>query len=294
VAVQRLSNSGRSGFSYKSLIAGITPLPSVPTIGTANVVSSTSVNVVFTTPGAYAGSTYTATSSPGGLTGTSASSPILVEGLSDETEYTFTVTATNATGTSGASAASSPVTTPSGDTGVMYPISIINVDSSTAASVTFSSIPSTYTHLQLRIMAKVTRSTYPIGELSAQFNSDSGSNYSVHELYGDGSTVTAIGGTSGTSMRWGNGTIGTTTGEQFGVMIADILDYANTSKYKTVRNISGTDCNGTVNSYGGRVGIFSNLWMSTSAINSIYITYGGGQSNFTQYTTFALYGIKGA
>jgi hypothetical protein len=172
-------------------------------------------------------------------------------------------------------------------------ISTVTVGSGGSSGFTFSSIPSTYKHLQLRIMAQVTRSTYPIGEISAQFNSDSGTNYTVHEMYGDGATVSAVNGTSQTSMRWGNGTLGTTTGSNFGGMIIDILDYANTNKYKTVRNFSGTDANGTVGGLGGRVGMFSNLWMSTSAISSIYITYGGGQSNFTQYSTFALYGIKG-
>ena len=276
MAVQRLSNSGRSGFSYKSLIAGITPLPSVPTIGTANVVSSTSVNVEFTAPGAYAGSTYTATSSPGGLTGTSASSPILVAGLSELTQYTFTVTATNATGTSGASAASSPVTTPETDAGVMIPLGAVTVGSAGASSITFSSIPSTYTHLQIRAFVNS-------GVAAIRFNSDSGSNYTRHYLQGNGSSVAAGASTSATSMSivdYGS------TANIFTSNIIDILDYANTNKYKTVRNLCGTDVNGA----GGTVTLFSGLWLSTSAISTITIT--GGTA--VQYSSFALYGIKGA
>ena len=167
------------------------------------------------------------------------------------------------------------------------------VGSGGTSSVSFSSIPATYTHLQLRIMAKVTRATYPIGELKVEFNFDTGANYTVHDIYGDGSSLTLVQGSGQTSMRWGNGSIGTSTGGTFGVMIVDILDYANTSKYKTVRNFSGTDCNGTVGGLGGRLGQFSNLWSNTSAVSNIYITYGGGQGDFLEYSSFALYGIRG-
>ena len=114
MGVRRLSNSGTSGTQYKSLIAGITPIPSVLTIGAAtNVGTSRAYNsgsaTIAYTAGTYAGTTYTATSSPGSFTGTGAS-PITITGLSSNTAYTFTVTAANATGTSAASSASSSIT----------------------------------------------------------------------------------------------------------------------------------------------------------------------------------------
>ena len=87
--------------------------PNAPTIGTATAGNNTA-SVTFTAPtftGRSAISSYTVTSSPGGLTGTGAGSPIVVSGLSNGTAYTFTVTATNAKGlTSVASAASNSVT----------------------------------------------------------------------------------------------------------------------------------------------------------------------------------------
>jgi len=88
-------------------------VPGAPTIGTATG-GNASASVTFTAP-VYAGypatiTSYTVTSSPGGLTGTGASSPITVSGLTNGTAYTFTVTATNSTGTGPASGASNSVT----------------------------------------------------------------------------------------------------------------------------------------------------------------------------------------
>jgi hypothetical protein len=89
--------------------------PGAPTIGTATATGTTTVSITFTAPsdlGVPAATSYTMTSSPGGLTGTGASSPITVSGLTSGTAYTFTVTATNSTGTGPASAASNSVTPP--------------------------------------------------------------------------------------------------------------------------------------------------------------------------------------
>ena len=77
------------------------------------------------------------------------------------------------------------------------------------------------------------------------------------------------------------------TANAFAVCVIDILDYANGNKYKTIRTIGGYDING-----GGQEGLFSNLWKNTNAITDITIKVVGG-SNFAQYSSFALYGIKG-
>lgn len=105
-----MSNRYQSGFitaSYNGL-----KVPNAPTIGTATA-GDTLATVAFTAPtdvggGAITG--YTATSSPGGFTGTGTASPITVSGLTNGSSYTFTVVATNSYGTSAASAASNSVT----------------------------------------------------------------------------------------------------------------------------------------------------------------------------------------
>jgi len=70
-----------------------------------------------------------------------------------------------------------------------------------------------------------------------------------------------------------------------GGFIVDILDYANTNKYKTVRSLNGNDANGS-----GSMNLSSNVWLSTAAITSLTLS---SSSDFRQYSSFALYGIKG-
>jgi hypothetical protein len=136
-------------------------------------------------------------------------------------------------------------------------IATVTVGSGGSSSITFSSIPSTYKHLQIRVFAQETRATYGIADISMTFNSDTAANYSVHGFYGDGSGVSQANNISTqSSITFGEGTIGTTTGGTFGVAIVDILDYANTNKYKTTRTLTGVDINGTIAGYGGRVGAF--------------------------------------
>jgi hypothetical protein len=286
MSIQRLSNAGQSGFRYKSLIAGITPVASVPVIGTATAVTFSTASVAFTAPGAYAGSTYTATSSPGGFTGTSASSPITVSGLSGDTAYTFTVTATNATGTSGPSAASNSITTPpefAPESG--YDALATVTLSASAASITFAGIPTGYKHLQLQCIARSTRSQNS-GYGVITFNSDTGSNYSYHSLEGDGASAAASGSASTAypTLLFFPGSL--RSADIFGVAIVDILDYANTNKNTTLRALDGYDSNGA-----GILALHAGAWYNTAAITSMTITEFNG-NNFTANSQFALYGVK--
>jgi hypothetical protein len=107
------TNSAGSASATSAATATVAgTVPGAPTIGTATA-GNAQASVAFTAPAVTGGpsiTSYTATSSPGGITGSAASSPITVSGLTNGTAYTFTVTATNSIGTSAASAASNSVT----------------------------------------------------------------------------------------------------------------------------------------------------------------------------------------
>ena len=172
------------------------------------------------------------------------------------------------------------------DTGVMDPLQVITVGPSGAANVTFTNIPSTYQHLQIRAIAQTTSG----GQFTKmQFNNDTTvANYRSHILYGTGSSVVSNTYTASIFDNipvWANNT--GDTANTFSPAIIDILDYANTNKYKTTRSLDGRE-----NNTAGVLAYMSGLWMSTSAITSI--KFSGYSGNFPQYTQFALYGIKGA
>jgi hypothetical protein len=164
-------------------------------------------------------------------------------------------------------------------------IATVTVGAGGQSSVTFSSIPSTFTHLQIRAMIK--RSGGTGGDnTNLTLNGDTGSNYAWHQLYGDGVSPGVGAGTTQTSIR---AIHSDATANVFGVGIIDILDYSNTNKYKTTRTLAGYDDNiATI----GYVLFRSGLWQNTAAITSVTLTPNSG--TFAQYSSFALYGIKGA
>ena len=169
-------------------------------------------------------------------------------------------------------------------------IATVTVGSGGAASVTFSSIPGTYTHLQIRGLARNSRTVYPSSGDLYRFNGDTAANYSWHSIQGDGGAVSTRTAASPTGIVTNSIAAAGATSGIFGVIVFDILDYANTNKYKTTRALSGVDVNGTVGGYGGIVELVSGNWRSTSAITSITITT--DEPNYVQYTQFALYGVK--
>jgi hypothetical protein len=163
-------------------------------------------------------------------------------------------------------------------------IQTVTVGSGGQSSVSFTSIPSTYKHLQVRAIGR--DDTAP-SDARYTFNSDTGSNYSFHLLVGNGSTAASYNATSQTFLR-GAPYCDTST-NVFGAGVTDILDYQNTNKYKTVRTLTGLENNTSTYS---QIQFYSGLWMNTSAITSITITPSGG-GVWTQYSSFALYGVKG-
>jgi hypothetical protein len=174
----------------------------------------------------------------------------------------------------------------SADNYYMEPIAKTLVGVGGASSITFSNIPQNYKHLQVRCLGRTTGAVDNDVALLT-FNSDTGTNYSAHDLRGNGGVVAAGGYPSQTSMYLQRFAGGNQTSGMFGVVVADILDYANTSKYKTLRDIGGYDFNGTGNAY-----LASGLWMNTNAITSMSMTPAQG-GVWAQYTRFALYGIRG-
>jgi len=165
-------------------------------------------------------------------------------------------------------------------------ISTVSVGSGGSSTITFSSIPGTYTHLQIRAISRKSSAGGGDG-IFVRFNSDTGSNYALHQIDGDGSSVSAYGAASQGQMNPFATATSSQSANVFGVQIWDILDYANTNKYKTLRAMNGYDNNGS-----GKIRYGSGLWMNTNAVTQIDIT--GNGDSFSQYTQFALYGIKSA
>ena len=151
----------------------------------------------------------------------------------------------------------------------------------TATTIDFTGIPNTYKHLQVRIMALTTASTI---QPQMRFNNDTAANYTRHSLYGDGTAAAAYGAASVNQLVVGGLSVGMNTTNPY-VCVIDILDYSSTSKYKTMRSLSGTDRNGS-----GEIGLHSGTWMnSASAISSISIISSG---TYNTNSTFSLYGVK--
>ena len=155
----------------------------------------------------------------------------------------------------------------------------------TTASIEFTSIPVTYTHLQIRGIARTDRASFTEDQIVVRLNSDTATNYSYHRLFGDGGSVTSAASTTIAEMSTFYAPAASATGSIFGSVVIDILDSANTNKYKTLRMIGGHDRNG-----GGYVSFFSGNWRNTDAITTIKLF--SSSANLVQYSSFALYGVK--
>jgi hypothetical protein len=156
------------------------------------------------------------------------------------------------------------------------------------SSISFTSIPSTYKHLQIRGILRGDRAN--TGEIvGVQYNGDTTSaNYVSHRLIGDGTNAGAGPQGSGSySSSWVTHIPGaSSTASIFGPVVFDVLDYATSNKNRVGRSLGG-DVGGDKIAWFG-----SQLWLSTSAITSITLVPVFG-TNFVQYSKLALYGIKG-
>lgn len=152
---------------------------------------------------------------------------------------------------------------------------------SAQSSVTFSSIPATFTDLIL-VSSAVAVSGGP--SLRIRFNGDSGSNYSQTVLQGNGSAASSGRETSITSAYAGYAALNQTAGSTNSIL--HIMDYSNTTTYKTLLERS--------NNAADRTEASVNLWRSTSAITSIELAAGSTfpSTNLSSGSTFKLYGIE--
>jgi len=150
---------------------------------------------------------------------------------------------------------------------------------SAAATVTFSSISSSYTDLVL--IVNMSSTTNAANYLYMQYNGDTGSNYSTTIVGGDGATAVSVRFANRTNF---NIDYSATPKTERGNRIINIMNYANTSTYKTgiVRSTRA----------GGGTDAIVGLWRSTAAINEIKLTC--DSDTFATGSTFTLYGIAAA
>lgn len=163
-------------------------------------------------------------------------------------------------------------------------IATVTVGSGGTSNIQFTSIPSTYKHLQVRGQLRTNRG---LAYDSVNITANSVTSYASHDIEGDGSSASAAGAGSGTRIEY-NGIAGNGgTANVFAGVVLDILDYTDTNKNKTFRYLNGYDLNGS-----GKISFSSGVMLSTAAITSL--TFAPQNSSlFQQYSQLALYGIKG-
>jgi len=157
-----------------------------------------------------------------------------------------------------------------------------------AATVTFSSIPATYEHLQLRMNIRTLR-TSNLETTGMQLNGDTAGNYETHRMYGQ-TTSTAAGGEVATTRLYATGQMPTSIMPPrtlYGAGLVDFLDYANSNKNTTILFQSGeNDDTYPYMTFG------SGLWEDTSAVSTILLYPANGSAGFMRGSVFTLYGLK--
>ena len=167
---------------------------------------------------------------------------------------------------------------PSGNTtaAVTYtPIQTQTISGSSTTSVTFSSVPGTYKDLVV-VMSVAPNAAGSNFELT--FNSDTGNNYSRTSLSGNGTSASSSRESSYSSFRF----LSTSnTANLFSLATLQIMNYANTTTYKSLINRNNQDG-------GSEVGVQVGLWRSTAAITTVTLSHGNA---LRAGSTFTLYGI---
>lgn len=153
-----------------------------------------------------------------------------------------------------------------------------------SGSFDFQNIPATFAHLEVRFSGRGTFNAAN-DSILIRFNNDSATNYVIHRLYGDGSSVGSQAFLTQTYVICGDMPAATASSSStVGVSITSILDYANTNKNKVARVLAGRDENGS-----GYAWFNSGLWLNTAAINRVTVLAANG--SFTAGSRADLYGI---
>jgi len=160
---------------------------------------------------------------------------------------------------------------------------------SATPTITFSNLgdfSSIYKHLQLRAVARFSDSDADNRSINLRLNGDSGSNYGIHGLSGNGSTVGFYGVASANQIPIGQFPTGQTAANVFAPVVVDFLDTYSTTKNTTVRSLTGfAELN--------RVSLRSGVFLNTASITSITLTHTSTATDFVIGSRFSLYGIKG-
>ena len=176
---------------------------------------------------------------------------------------------------------------PTGAAGA-YDLLETQILTSSAASVTFTGLGSytDYKHLQIRSVQRSTNAIDNISNVYLRFNSDTGSNYALHWLEGDGSSVSSAAFTSQIRIQIRRALPRDgATANSFGASVIDILDFADSNKYTTIRALGGVNTASNSN-----IALGSGLWMNTNAITSLELA--SSSSDFAIGSRFSLYGVR--
>lgn len=170
--------------------------------------------------------------------------------------------------------------------GAMESIATVTGNGS-ASSLTFSSIPQNYQHLQVRLIVRGTRAL-DSEQLYVRLNGDTGTNYSYHGLYADNPGAFAAAASSTNVMLIGQFPAANISANIMAAAVIDILDYAASSKNRVIRSLFGSDNNGG-STQSSMVWMGSGMRVNTAAVDSVTIVSNGA---FTSTTTAALYGLR--
>lgn len=168
-------------------------------------------------------------------------------------------------------------------------ISTVVITNTTTTSVSFnvSGLGSSYKHLQVRATHRDTSTSGGASGFWFWANSDVGTNYSWHRIKGGNNAVVSEWAATTTRILAGVGGRNGDSGNIFGAVIFDILDFASTTKYKTTRSLTG-DVSSTSSS--AEIEMTSGSWQSTSAMTAVnFVT----DNYFVPGSRLSLYGIKG-